>query len=121
MLLAFYAPHLLGLERRWGAAGLTISAGLAAWVEFALLRWALNRRIGPTGLTAGRLVRLWTAAAIAAAVAWGVKLLQPVHQPLIAAIFILGAFSAVYLGATRLLRIPQATSILDRMRLFRRT
>ena len=33
-------------------AGLTASAGVAGWVEFALLRSALNRRIGVTGLPA---------------------------------------------------------------------
>ena len=43
---------LLGLEPRWGAAGLTAAAGLAAWVEYALLRRRLGRRIGPTGAAA---------------------------------------------------------------------
>ena len=30
-------PRLLGLDQRWGAAGLTVSAGIAGWVEFMLV------------------------------------------------------------------------------------
>ena len=33
-------PRLLGVDPFWGAAGLTASAGFAAWVEFTLLREA---------------------------------------------------------------------------------
>ena len=39
-------PRLLGIDHRWGVAGLTLSAGMAGWVEFALLRRALQARIG---------------------------------------------------------------------------
>jgi putative peptidoglycan lipid II flippase len=50
-LCALPLPVALGIDPRWGAAGLTASAGMAGWVEFVLLRRALNRRIGPTGLS----------------------------------------------------------------------
>ena len=43
-------PHCWASVRGGGAAGLTISAGISSWVEFALLRRSLNRRIGHTGL-----------------------------------------------------------------------
>ena len=43
---ALYLPATLHISRSWGVAGLTASAGMAAWVEFSLLRYALNRRIG---------------------------------------------------------------------------
>jgi len=49
-LSAIPLPHLLGIESRWGVAGLTISAGVSSWVEFTLLRRTLNHRIGATGL-----------------------------------------------------------------------
>jgi putative peptidoglycan lipid II flippase len=49
-LCAIPLPHLIGIDPKWGAAGLTASAGLAGWIEFALLRRALNQRIGRTGL-----------------------------------------------------------------------
>ena len=43
LLFALPLPRLLGIEPRWGAAGLTASAGIAGWVEFALLRRGLRR------------------------------------------------------------------------------
>ena len=39
-LSALPLPRLLGIDPRWGAAGLTASAGMAGWVEFVLLRRA---------------------------------------------------------------------------------
>ncbi|MCU1220280.1 MAG: integral rane protein MviN, partial [Candidatus Angelobacter sp.] len=39
-------PRLLGVDPFWGAAGLTASAGFAAWVEFVLLRRGMNLIIG---------------------------------------------------------------------------
>ena len=51
-LCAIPLPPMLGIAQKWGVAGLTISAGVSGWVEFALLRWALNGRIGWTGLSA---------------------------------------------------------------------
>ena len=41
-LCAIPLPPVIGIAQRWGVAGLTASAGIAAWVEFALLRWRLN-------------------------------------------------------------------------------
>ena len=35
-LFAIPLPGLLGIEQNWGVAGLTASAGMAAWVEFTL-------------------------------------------------------------------------------------
>jgi putative peptidoglycan lipid II flippase len=49
-LFSIPLPGLLGIDARWGVAGLTASAGMSAWVEFTLLRRALNRRLGWTGL-----------------------------------------------------------------------
>ena len=74
---AFWLPGPLGLAPRWGAAGLTASAGIAGWVEMLMLRRTMNRRIGPTGLPAAYVAKLWTAAAAGAAVAWGIKIALP--------------------------------------------
>ncbi len=52
-------PRLLGIDQRWGVAGLTLSAGLAGWVEFALLRRALQARIGAVVASVSRVARLW--------------------------------------------------------------
>jgi hypothetical protein len=46
-------------------------------------------RLGPTGLPAALTIRLWTAAAIAAILAWAIKLVTPVGQPVILAAVVL--------------------------------
>lgn len=91
----------------FGAPGLTAASGVAGWVEFALLRRALNRRIGPTGLPFGFSARLWGAAAAAAAAGWGVKLALGLNAPIVNGAAILGAFGAVYLGLAYVLRVLQ--------------
>jgi putative peptidoglycan lipid II flippase len=104
---ALHLPHLLGFEARWGAAGLTASAGIAGWLELVLLRSALNHRIGPTGLAASFSGRLWLAAAIAAAAGWGVKLAMHGDHPIKLAAACLGLYGAVYFSATAALRVPE--------------
>src|SRR5678809_971378 len=51
-LFALWLPPRIGIDAHWGAAGLTASAGIAGWIEFALLRSRLNQRIGRTGVPA---------------------------------------------------------------------
>ena len=60
-------PVWIGIDPRWGVAGLTVSAGMAGWVEFTLLRRGLIRRIGAPPSPAGFIAKLWMAAAIAVA------------------------------------------------------
>ena len=105
---AMWAPRWLGLAPRWGAAGLTLSAGIAGWVELVLLRRSLNGRIGRTGLTVPYVAMLWAVAAVAAAVGWGVKLALPVMHPALIAIAVSGAYGIVFLVATAALGVPEA-------------
>jgi putative peptidoglycan lipid II flippase len=114
-LAALVLPGLLGIDRRYGAAGLTASAGVAGWVEFALLRSRLNRRIGRTGVAGALLVRLWGAAIVAAAVAWGMVLLLREMPPRPAGLVVLGTFGAVYVLVTYFLGVPQARTLLGRL------
>jgi putative peptidoglycan lipid II flippase len=108
-------PRLLGIDPGWGAAGLTASAGFAAWVEFTLLRRGMNQKIGRSDFPASYFTRLWLAAAIAAAVAWGVKLGLHPPQPQIAAALILVPYGAVYLGCTAMFGVDQASGLLRRV------
>jgi len=114
-LCAIPLPRLLGVDMWWGAAGLTASAGAAGWVEMLLLRSTLNRRIGHTGLPAPYVAKLWTSAAAGAALGWAIKLALPPLHPIVTATLILGAYGAVYIAATVLLRIPEASSALARL------
>ena len=91
-------PHLLGIDPKWGVAGLTASAGVSGWVEFVLLRRALGRRIGPEPVGAGYLARLWMVALAAAAVALGIKLyLSGDIHPVVLATATLVPYAALYL------------------------
>ena len=108
-------PKLLGIAPRWGAAGLTASAGIAGWVEFLLLRRGMNRKIGRVPFPSTDLTKLWTSAIAAAAAAWAVKLaLHPV-RPEVAAVLVLVPFGAVYLALTTLLGLNQAASMVNRL------
>jgi putative peptidoglycan lipid II flippase len=110
-LFAFPLPKLLGLEPRWGAAGLTASAGIAGWVEFAMLRHRLNGRIGETGVPARLAAGLWLAAGLGAACAWGAKLYLGLSHPLVDGSLILGVYGLVYFLATFVADVPEAQSV----------
>lgn len=113
-LFALPLPHLLGIAPRWGVAGLTISAGISSWVEFALLRRALNRRIGPSGLPFNFLAQLWAAASFAAAAAWTVHHAIGPRSPIPVAILVLGIYGVLYFAATMLFRLPEARALFGR-------
>ena len=115
-LCALPLPVWLGIEPRWGVAGLTASAGLSGWVEFTLLRRTLNARIGRTGLPAVLAAKLWISAAAGAAAAWAVKLAIGVSHPKPAAVAILGAYGLIYFGVAYLLRVEECTQALRRLR-----
>jgi putative peptidoglycan lipid II flippase len=105
-VFALVVPPRLGIDPAWGAAGLTASSGIAGWIEFALLRASLNRRIGATGLRASYLVRVWTAGLAGAAIGWGVRLALPPLDPLVRGLAVLPAFGAGFLVTAVILRLP---------------
>jgi putative peptidoglycan lipid II flippase len=114
-------PGLLGIDQRWGVAGLTASAGLAGWVEFLLLRRTLNTRIGRTGVPRTFMIKLWVSAVSAAAAGWVVKLaLYPGH-PLLLALFSLGMYGAAYFAVAATLGVPQAVRLVAKIGWGRRT
>ena len=115
-LCALPLPRWIGVDPRWGAAGLTASAGVAGWVEFTLLRRTLNRRIGQTGLTAALVAKLWTSAAVGAAAGWGVKLAVGEGHKIVFGAAILGTYGAVYLGAAYLLGVEECAGVWRRVR-----
>jgi len=113
-LCAILLPRWLGIDARWGMAGLTASAGVAGWVEFVLLRRTLNRRIGRTGLPTSLTAKLWISAAVAASIGWAVKFVIGRHGPILNAAAILGAYGIVYFGVTYLLRVDECRTTLKR-------
>jgi putative peptidoglycan lipid II flippase len=114
-LFAIPLPPALGIDPKWGVAGLTASAGIAGWIEFALLRKSLNKRIGKTGLPLGFVAKLWLAAAIGAGVGWGIKLSIGSHHPIVIAALVLIPYGLIYFTITAALRVPELNSVLGRL------
>lgn len=111
---ALYVPPLFGLEIQWGTVGLTLSAGIAGWVEFVLLRRSLNRKIGKTGLPFDFVVKLWTAAAIGAGVGWVVKLsVGSSLHPILVALLVATPYGITYFLMAALFKIKEARAIID--------
>ena len=106
-LCALPLPRALGIDARWGVAGLTISAGVSSWVEFYLLRRTLNARLGGTGLATSYVLKCWAAALVAAGI--GRMLLRVVGSPnaILDAVVVLGTYGALYFGATWALGIGE--------------
>ncbi len=118
--LALPLRKALGYASEWGAFGLSASAGVAAWIEFLLLRRWLNARIGAVAIP-GKLGLGALAAAVAAgssgfgagelAARWFVT---PISAT--AAIVV---FGGVYLGIMIAAKVPEAAPFARRLRLRR--
>lgn len=121
-LCALPLPRALGIEPRWGAVGLTVSAGIASWVEFTLLRRGLNARIGRSGLMADYLAKLWASALIGAAAGWAIEHFAGTavqhfagrHTPVFLAVVVLIPYGALYFAATSLFGLPEARTFVGR-------
>jgi len=111
-LAALPLPRLLGIEPRWGVAGLTISAGIAAWVEFTLLQRALRRRTGHVGLQISFLIQVWFAALLAAAAARGLTYSLGPRGHILLAVLVLGLYGIVFFAVSLALKLPEARSLL---------
>lgn len=105
-------PAMLGIDAKWGAAGLTLSAGIAGWVELVLLRRALAQRVGRVQLPRALMLRLFAAAVAGAAAGWLVRsaLVTELHPVLVAGA-VLAPYAAVYLLSTWLLGIEESRSL----------
>jgi putative peptidoglycan lipid II flippase len=108
-------PRLLGVDRHWGVAGLTFSAGIAGWVEFVLLRRELHKRIGAVPLQRSRTARLWCAAVVAALIGHGVKTVLPIPpshlSSLIIGAIVLPLFGLLYLVLSRMMGVAAPSSL----------
>jgi putative peptidoglycan lipid II flippase len=114
-LCALPLPPLLGIAQKWGVAGLTISAGIAGWVEFAMLRYALNQRIGWTGLARSYLAQLWSLAIGAAAIAFFLKLRMSGFGPRIQGLTVLSVYGGLYFAGAWMLKVPELRQLTDQI------
>lgn len=114
LFFAFPLPRLLGLEASWGTVGLTASAGLSGWIEFYLLRSALNKRIGDTGLKIPYQLLLWGAGVTSSFI--GLLIRHFIHQgPIVSAIFIFSFYGVSYFLLTYFFKIEESKNIIDKI------
>jgi putative peptidoglycan lipid II flippase len=107
----------------WAAFGLTASAGVAAWIEFSLLRRWLSKQIGPVPVPT-RLGLLLTLAASIAGVVAGAASWLLMHQTSAApwqhAAVAIPLYGAIYFAICLLAKVPEAQALLARVRRRRR-
>ena len=110
-LAALPLPRLLGIEPRWGVAGLTISAGIASWVEFTLLQRGIRQRIGQVGVPMSFLAKVWVAALVAAAIGRGLLILLGLRGPILTATIVLGMYGIVFFALGMAMNLPEAKAL----------
>ena len=115
-LAALPLPRLLGIEPRWGVAGLTISAGIASWVEFTLLQRGIRQRVGPVGVPLAFLLQVWIAALAAAAVSRGFLFTLGHRGHILLAVIVLSIYGVVFFGVSMALKLPEAQVLLGTVR-----
>jgi putative peptidoglycan lipid II flippase len=108
-LSALPLPLMLHIDRRWGVAGLTVSAGVAGWVEFLLLRYSLQKQIGVVPYSTTPILKLWSAALVAAAAGCGIKVGLPFHSPLLVGLCVLVPYGAIYWLLTYLIGVSRVS------------
>lgn len=113
---ALQLPRLLGIEPRWGVAGLTISAGIASWIEFTLLQRGLRGRIGQVGVQLKFLTQVWIASILGAAMGRGVLLAIGHRAPIPSAILVLATYTVIFFGLAMAMKLPEAQSMLAILR-----
>jgi putative peptidoglycan lipid II flippase len=135
--LALGIPEWTGVPEELGAAGITVASGVAAWLELALLRRALERRVGRApGVTAGVMLRLWGAAAAGAAAGLLVKLAlvkthgaapgvaqewhgdflpAPAMNVYLGTLLVVAPFGLLYFAITWAMKVPESRAVVGRL------
>jgi putative peptidoglycan lipid II flippase len=120
-LLHMRLPALPGGSATMGTVGLTASAGIAGWLEFLLLRSALQKRIGKVTIPPSVQLRLWMSAIAAggSALAFDIFVARAVavHLPLrfvAEAAMLCGVFGVVYFAVAIALGVPEARATMGR-------
>ncbi len=102
--------------RTLGAVGLATGSGMAAWIEWSLLRRSLRERIGPVGARFSHLGRMFGASSIAALAGLGVRSLVADTHPLTQGALVFGIYGALYLALTSGMDLPETEIVRSRFR-----
>ena len=75
--------------------------------------------LGTTGVPAALIAKLWGAAAVGAAAAWGIKVSIVAH-PVVTAMVVLVPYGLIYFAVTYLLRVEECGALFGRLARLRR-
>jgi putative peptidoglycan lipid II flippase len=113
---ALWLAPRLGLDGRANVVILALVSGLAAWVEYLLLRREARRRIEGGNLPASRVMALLACALLAAAAAWGARWLTGPVPSFWSGLGVCAVFGIVYGATTLAAGIPEARALARRVR-----
>jgi putative peptidoglycan lipid II flippase len=99
-MLALPLPRLIGIDRKWDAAGLTLAIGMTAWLELILLRRAIQQKFGAVPSSIARILKLWIAAVVAAIAGLALLNFLPKLRPTLTGLIVLVFYFVVYLLLT---------------------
>ncbi|MSR02086.1 MAG: murein biosynthesis integral membrane protein MurJ [Gemmatimonadetes bacterium] len=111
-----FGPGLLGIDDRWGTAGLGLAAAIGGTLEFGLLRRSLEGTIGSLAVDRVAHAKLWASGLVATAVGWLVAVAVPPGAPFRTAALVLGVFGLTYLGVTAVVGVGRVRDFLARIR-----
>jgi putative peptidoglycan lipid II flippase len=99
-----------------GPLGLALGSGIAAWIEWFLLKRALRKRIGSVGARGSALARMFIAAFAGAAAGWAVRhYLVPGWHPIPQGVVVLGTYGAIYFALAAAFGLEQSSVLFRRV------
>lgn len=101
---------------RLGAVGLALGAAASSWVEYRILRRALEWRVGRLPGTSPAAAWCLVAAVASGILAAGIRAVTDDLHRLLAVVVVCGPAVATYLAVTVSVAVPEATALLDRVR-----
>lgn len=113
--LALPLRDQFGYSADWAAFGLTASAGVAAWIEFELLRRWLVRRIGAVEIPVRLGLGALAVAAVAGGVAWAAAHVLAGERVWLAAAIALPIYGGLYVGVMAGAGIAEARAFTRRV------
>jgi putative peptidoglycan lipid II flippase len=117
VLMARGIPYVFHLDLMWGTPGLTLSAGIAGWIEFSLLRSALKKRIADFAVPVSFLMKCWAVALVAAALTTGLRWVVPERVIWARNLAILVGFGLVYLAGAAVVGVLPVADIRRKLRI----
>lgn len=106
--LSMTVPERAGWDPQTGIGLLTAASGIAAWLEYRLLRNHIERQVGALPSMGRMPLVMWGAALASAAAGLGVAAVLPPMHPILEAVAILGVFGGGYLVLARMLGADSA-------------